>query len=283
MPFKYIFCLSTVNISNYYGDTSESSDLSSKAVKSLPTEVLKTRHERREEKQTHNTKKDAVSQGSCSISDSQSVPNHKKHKRTQHSNGRKTAFKTSNIAIDSSKQLVKENEDDGKPIEGTLTSISCTVETGGMQIYEKMDETEAEEELLSIGEKQVNEVANRYSTENQEKTASLCEEQDKEGEAEGIYGEQSSTDEEEAKKEEPLRSNTSAKESLLEEVDSVRESEAEEGGMGEQEEGDGEKGDEDEEGRASGRRSKVDGNESDQHGKYNEVLASVSEGNIQDR
>lgn len=271
-----------MNTSNYYRDTSESSDLSSKAVKSLPADVPRTRNKRKE-KHTHNTKKDAVSQGSSSISDSQSVSNHKKHKRNQQSNGRKTAFKTSNVTVDSSKQSENEDDDGGKPTEGILTSVSCTVETGHMQRYEKMDETEEKEELLSIGEKQMNEVVNRYSTENQTKRASLCEERDKEGDIEGIYGEQNRTDEEEAKKEEPLRSNAAVKEALPEEVESMKESEAEEGGMGEQEEEDGEKGDEDEKGRASRRRSKEDDNESDQEGNYNEVLASSSERDIQDR
>ncbi|XP_053091599.1 LOW QUALITY PROTEIN: high mobility group nucleosome-binding domain-containing protein 5, partial [Pangasianodon hypophthalmus] len=274
-----------VSISNYYGDTSESSDLSSKAGKSLPTEVQRRRNKRREEKQPHNTRKDAVSQGSSSISDGQSVPKPKQQKRNQQSNQRKTAFKTSKVAVDSPKQRVKENKDDGNPIKETLTSISCTVETEGMQRYEKKDEAEEEEEKFSTVEKQVNGVANRYSTENQEKRASRCEERDKEGEVEERYGEQSSTVEEEAQEEENLRSNTSAKESLLEEMGSVRESEAEEEGEGEEEEEDGEKGDEDEKSRASGRGSKEDDNESYQEGNYNEVLASgseTSEKNIQD-
>ncbi|KAF4091461.1 hypothetical protein AMELA_G00037150 [Ameiurus melas] len=277
-----------VNISNYYGDTSESSDLSSKAAKSLPTEVQRRRNKKRREiNQLYNTRKDAVFQGSSSISDCQSVPNHKKHQRSLliscgESNGRiKNPFKTSKFAVDSPKQLEDENKDDGSPIEGTLTSISCTVETAGVQRHENKEEEEEEEDILSIGAKQVNEVANRYSTENREKSACLFEEQDKEGEVEERCREQSSTHEEEAQEVEPLRSNTSVKESLLDEVESVRESEAEEGGTGEEEE-DGEQGYEDEKIRASGRRSNKNDYEPDKEGNCNEVLVSGSEKSIQD-
>lgn len=276
MSFKYIVCLSTVNISNYYGDSSENNDLSFKAVKSLPAKVQKTRNKRKEDKLIHNTKKDAVSQGSSSISDSRSVP---KHKRNQQPNGRKT----SKYAVDSPKLLRKENEDDGNLINGTLRSISYTVKRGGMQRYEKKNETEEEKEILSTGEKRGNEVTNRYLGESHEKRASLCDEKDKEGENEKRCGKYSTTEEYEAQKETPLRSNTSIKESIFKEVDSVRESEAEEGEVGQQDREDGEKGDEDGKSRASGRRNKKDDSQSEQEGNYNEVLTSDSERNTQDR
>lgn len=266
IPIKYIVCLSTVNISNYYGDISETSDMSSEAVRSLPTGVQGTRNKTGEEKeitQTHNPKKDAVFQGSSSISDSQSVPNHKKHKR-------KTALKTSKVAVDSRKQLVKENKN-SNPTEGTFASTS-QVKTEGMQRYEKKDETEEEKEILSTGEKQVNEAVNRYSTDNQGKRAILYEEQDKKGE-DVERPERSSTAEEAAQEEE----------SPHEDMESVRDREPEKGRVGEEEEGDGGKGDGDEKSRSSGRMSKEDDNESYQEGHYSEALASDSERNIQDR
>ncbi|KAK3535725.1 hypothetical protein QTP70_020963 [Hemibagrus guttatus] len=245
-----------VNISTYYGDTSESSDLYTKVVKSFPTKVQRVRNKRREEKQTHNN----VSEGSSSVSDSQSVSNHKKQKRKEQSYGRKSALKTSKVAENSPKQLVKENKDDS--IDGTLTSICCTLKTGSMKRY--IDDTE-EEEKISPGDMRVNKATNRDSTENQGNRAIMCDERDKKGEVEERY------------------SDTSVKESrVLEEVDSVRESEAEEGGVGEEEEEDEVKGDEDEKNRASGRRSNEDENKSDQEGNCSEVLKSGSERSIQD-
>ncbi|XP_058252401.1 glutamic acid-rich protein-like [Hemibagrus wyckioides] len=270
-----------VNISTYYGDTSESSGLYTKAIKSLPTKVQRARIKRRVEKQTHNTRKDAVSEWLSSVSDRQSVSNHKKQKRKERSNGRKTALKTSKAAVNSPKQLVKENKDDGNSIDETLTSICCKVKTGGMKRYE--EDTEEEEEILGCGDMRVNEATNRDSTENQGNRASLCEERHEKGEVEERYRAKSSTDEE-APEEKPLRSDTSVKEShILEEVDSVRESEEEEGGVGEEEEEDEVKGDEDEKSRPSGRRSNEDENKSDQEGNYSEVLKSDSERSIQDR
>lgn len=276
MPFKYIVCLFTVNISNFDGDASDSSGLSSKAVKSGLPEVQRTENKQREEKQTRNTRNDAVFQVSSSISDSQSVPNHKKHKRNQQSNGRQTAFKTSKVAVDSTAHLAKENEDDGISTEETLTSSSQD-KTEGIQRYKKKDETEEEKERLSIGEK--NEVATRYSTQNHEKRAGLCEERDKEDKER--VEEQSSTDEEEAQEEDALKSNTSVTESLLEDVHNVRQCEGEEEIAGEEEDEDREKGVE--KSRASGRRSKEHDNGTDLEGNYNEVLASTSVRSIQDR
>ncbi|XP_060741808.1 glutamic acid-rich protein-like [Tachysurus vachellii] len=265
-----------VNISTYR-DTSENSDLYTKAVKRLPTEVPTTRDKRSEEKQTHNTRKGAVSEGSCSVSDSQSVSNHRKQKRNQQSNGRKSAFKTSKVT-NYPKQLVKVNKHESNLIEERHTSNCCTVKTGRMKRYE--DDTEEEEEIFIPEEKRVNEMTNRDSTENHGNRASLYEELDKKKEVVERYREQDSLDEEE---EETLRSNTSVKESLLEEVNSVRGSETEDGGAGEEQEEDGVRGDEDEKSRSSGQMNKEDHNESEQEGNYGEVLKSGSERSIQDR
>lgn len=263
-----------MNILNYFEDSRESTNLSFKGVKSFPIEVKKRGNKRREEKQTQNTRKDSVSQGSSSISDGQSVPSHKKHKRNQQHNGSKTDFKTSKVAVEFPKQSVMETENDIDPVKGTLRDISNAVNTGEMRRYEKKDETKEE----STGEKRLND-----KVENHKKKASLREEQDKEGEGKKIYAEQNSTDEEEAQEEAPLRNNTSVKEPLFEEVDSVRQSEAEEGGAGEGDREDGEKRDEDKKSGASGSRSKKDDNESDQDDNYNEVLTSDSERNIKNR
>lgn len=277
MSFTYILCLSTVNISTSYRDTSENSDLYTKAFKRLPTEVPTTRNKRREEKQTHNTRKGVVSEESCSVSDSQSVSNRRKQKRNQQSNGRKSAIKTSKVT-NYPKQLVKENKHESNLIEETHTSNCCTVKTGGMKIYE--DDTEKEEEILIPEEKRVNEMANRDSTENQGNRASLYEERVKNQEVVERYKEQDSIDEEE---EETLRSNTSVKESLLEEVNSVRGSETDGGRAGEEQEEDGVRGDEDEKSRSSGQMNKEEDNESEQEGNCGEVLKSGSERSIQDR
>ncbi|KAF7707271.1 hypothetical protein HF521_018489 [Silurus meridionalis] len=233
-----------LNMSNYYGDISESSDLSSNAVKSLLTEVQLKKMNRTEIKQTHNIRKDAVSQESASTSDRPSVLDHKKHKKIKQSTWRNAAYKTSKVAVDSPKQLVKEIKDDSQRIEGTITNICCTVEKEALQIYENKGEKEDEE-------------ANRYSTENEEQRASLCEVQDAEGGIKERYRKQNSSDEEQAQEEEALCSNTSVKESVLEEEDSVGETEEEEeeeegGGEEEQQEEDGEKEDENKE--TSGRR-----------------------------
>lgn len=267
MPPKYVVCLSTVNMSNYFEDIRESRNLSFKGVKSLPIKVQKRGNKRREEKQTQNTRKDAVSQGSSSISDGQSVPSHKKHKRNQQHYGSKTDFKTSKVAVEFPKQSVMETENYSDP-------LSNAVNTGEMRRYEKKDDSEEE----STGEKRLND-----KVENRNKKASLCEEQDKEGEGKRRYAEQNSTGEEEVQEEAPLRNNTSVKESLFEEVDSVRQSEVEEGGAGKGDREDGEKRDEDTKSGASGSRSEKDDNESDQDDNYNEVLTSDSERNIKNR
>ncbi|XP_026991659.2 glutamic acid-rich protein isoform X2 [Tachysurus fulvidraco] len=256
-----------VNISTSYRDTSENSHLYAKAVKRLPTEGPTTRNKRIEEKQTHNTRKGVVSEGSCSVSDSQSVSSH---------NGRKSAFKTSNVT-NYPKQLVKENKHESNLIEEKHTSNCCTVKTGGMKRYG--DDTEEEEEILIPEEKRVNELTNRVSIENQGNRASLYEARDKNREVVERYREQDSIDEEE---EETLRSNMSVKESLLEEVNSVRGSETEGGGAGEEKEEDGVRGDEDEKSRSSGQMNKEDINESEQEGNYGDVLKSGSERSIQD-
>lgn len=235
-------------------------------MESHPTEGQRAINGTREEKQTYSTRKDFVSQESSSISDSRSVPNHQKHKRNQQSNERQNGFKTSKVAIDSPEHLRKESEDDGNSIDGTHTSIS-QVMTEEIQRYEKKNNTDEETKILSTG---VNEMANGYLTDNQEKRASLCEvrDQEEEEEKEPCSKEQSSTDEEEAQDEEASRSNTSFKEALVKEE---RESEVEE-------EEDREKGDENEKSRA-GRKHKEHDNESDQDRNYDEVLPLGSERN----
>ncbi|KAF5895371.1 glutamic acid-rich protein-like, partial [Clarias magur] len=230
------------------------------AAKSLPTEAQMRRNKRSEEKQTHKTRNDAPSQGTCSLSSSQSIPNHKKHKRSQQPNSRKT------VAGESPKQLLKENDDNK-----TLSSISDTDETRRMQRY---TETEDEgKEMLSTGEKHVNEEANRYSTQNYEKKPNLCDEQNKEGEVEETYREQSSTDGE-AKKGESSRSDTCVKKSVFEEVEGRV--------VEEEEEEDAEKGNEDEKSSVSQRSSKGEQIESDQERNVNKGFALDLESNIQD-
>ncbi|KAI5630018.1 hypothetical protein C0J50_7743 [Silurus asotus] len=267
-----------VNMSNYYGDISESSDLSSNAVKSLLTEVQLKKMNRKKINQTHNIRTDAVSQESASTSDRPSVLDHKMHKKIKQSTWRNAAYKTSKVVVDSPKQLVEEIKDDSQRIEGTnITNICCTVEKGELQIYENKGEKQNEEAILIIREKQVNVKANRYSTENEEQRASLCEVQNAEGCIKERYRRQNSSDEEQAQEEEALCSNTSVKESVLEEEDSVGETEEE--GEEEHQEEDGEKEDENKE--TSGRRNGYD-IESDQEENYNDVLASGSDRNIQD-
>lgn len=229
---------------------------------------------RKEVKQKPKTGSDSVSQGSSSAPDSQSIPNHKKQKRNEQWNGVKTAFKTYKFAVDL--PCAVDIKDYSNPSDKTLTGISCTVSTGGIQTYEKNNETE-DEEILNTQEMQVNDMATRDSTANQ--VNSLCKEWNKKER----YREESSTDEKEALEEEALRSITSVKESLLEGVDSVKESEADEEKAGEEEEEDRKTEDKDEKSKASGRRSKEDDNKDDYAGNYSEVLASESEKNIQDR
>ncbi|TSQ81039.1 hypothetical protein Baya_11218 [Bagarius yarrelli] len=304
-----------VNIPPYYGNTSGSSDMSSKAAKSFSSEDQRTKNERKKEsKLMHKSRKDAVSQWSPSVSDSPSVSNHKKQKQYEQSN----AFKTSKVAVGSTKQLMKKNHDTTHK----HINIFCKIKTEETNRYK--DDTDEEEKILSPGQMRVNEVENRDSTANQGNRTSLCEEQNKEEEEEEFREqsstdkeeeaiekrrhakkslrvkvdsvreseaedgraeeeeeeeeseEQSSTDEEEAQEEEPLRGNAPAKKSLPVEVDSVGESEAEDGQAEEEEEGDKIK-----KSRASGRRSKVDNN--DQKGNYSVVSASCSEESIQDR
>lgn len=191
------------------------------------------------------------------MSSSQSIP---KHKRSKQSDSRKTAFKKK-VAGESPKQLLKEKEDDE-----TLSSISYTDETRGMQRYtETEDETGEEKEMLSTEWKHVNDGINRHSTQNSEKKANLCEEQKKEGDVEK-YGKQSSTDEK------ALRSNTCVKESVLEVEEVV-----------EEEEEDREKGDEDEKSSVSENSSKGEEIESNQERNVNKGFTLDLESNIQDR
>lgn len=261
---KYIVCLSTA-CPNHYRDTSECSYLSKS-----------TRHGTRAEKQAYNTTKYVVSQESSSISDSQFVPNHKKHKRNQLCNDKQTVFKTSKVAINSSEHLMKESKDDRNRPDETHTSIS-QVKTEDIQRYEKKKDTDEETEILSTG---MNEMANRYLSETQEKIASLGEEWDKEEEDKEPHSKEQSSTDGDTQEEEASRSNISFKEAL---VNEVKESEVEEGGAGAEEEDNGEKGVENEMSRASGRQCKEHDNESDQDGNYNEVFPLGSERNIQDR